>query len=65
MKSSSCHQVAEPSDPDLSVQQQCILLDLARSSFYNMPVGENDKFFIRLCKKLGLFFVFLQHDEEY
>ena len=34
--------MVDPNDPELSVLQQCILLGLARSSFYYKPVGESE-----------------------
>lgn len=34
--------MVDPSDPKLSILQQCILLGLARSSFYYKPVGESE-----------------------
>lgn len=34
--------MVDPSNEDLSVLQQCILLGLARSSFYYKPVGESE-----------------------
>ena len=34
--------MVEPNDPELIVLQQCILLGLARSSFYYKPVGESE-----------------------
>ena len=34
--------MVDPSNPNLSIQQQCLLLGLARSSFYYKPVGESE-----------------------